>query len=481
MRLSKRRILAVILALVLLAVIGGSIVYTMLWYPLIFAGRSEIVQVEGGAVQGLTQGGISVYRGIPFAAPPVGEKRWRAPEPVIPWDGVRDASAFGTVCMQAGETVPGLGKEPTSEDCLYLNVWTPSHAPDAKLPVMVWLYGGGQHVGSGSARLYWGDKIARHGVIVVTLNYRLGAFGMLAHPELSAEASYGASGNYLLLDQIAGLRWVQKNIAAFGGDPSNVTLFGQSAGATSISRLIVSPLTVGLFQKAIAQSGGDLRGQPETVSKAEAERVGVEFGNKLGAHSLAKMRAVSAEEILATDVASYFPDGTPRGFHQINVDGYVLPDSVHALYAQGREHNIPLLLGYNAGDDPLIHRNAGRNWAEAHASSGNSTYAYYFTKVPPYPPFRFRGIAGHGAELIYLFGFPQPIFFYAVEFPWNAARDSATSDAMISYWTNFAKTSNPNGAGLPEWPLYRDGHRALEIGDEIKPIPIADAVIVGAD
>jgi para-nitrobenzyl esterase len=480
-KISKRMILNLLAIAALLAVLGGIAVYTALFNPLIFAGRSAIVRTEGGDVQGLTWRGVSVFRGIPFAAPPVGDRRWRAPEPVIPWDGVRDATRFGAVCMQAGEPVPGLGREPTSEDCLYANVWTPAEAPDARLPVMVWLYGGGMHVGSGSARLYWGDHIARKDVVVVTLNYRLGVFGMMAHPELSAEASYGAAGDYLLLDQIAALRWVQQNIEAFGGDPSNVTVFGQSAGATSISRLIVSPLARGLFRRAIAQSGGDLRGEPETVPLQEAERIGSAFGERLGAQSLGQLRALSAEEVMAADVESYFPDGTPRGFHKIAVDGYVLPTSVHEAYPEGRAVNVPLILGYNSGDDPDVHRNAGRNWAEAHARTGNPVYAYYFTKVPPYPPFRFRGIAGHGAELIYLFGFPQPIFFYAVEFPWNAAGDYAMSERMISYWTNFAKTGNPNGDGLPEWPMYNIGRDALELGDDIAPLPLADAVIIGSE
>ena len=245
-----RRILVGSSALMVLGLIGLVAVNIVLWNPLIFAGVSETIRVEGGLLQGLRQNGISVFRGIPFAAPPIGDLRWRAPEPVIPWEGVKDASAFSLVCMQSGETVPGLGTEPMSEDCLYLNVWTPQDRAEDSLPVMVWLYGGGRHVGSGSARLYWSDRIARKDVVVVTLNYRLGAFGMLAHRELSAEAPYGASGNYLLLDQIAALQWVQRNIAGFGGDPRKVTIFGQSAGATSISQLLVSTLARGLFHLA---------------------------------------------------------------------------------------------------------------------------------------------------------------------------------------------------------------------------------------
>jgi para-nitrobenzyl esterase len=341
-------------------------------------------------------------------------------------------------------------------------------APRQALPVMVWLYGGGHHVGSGSARLYWSDKLAQKDVVVVTLNYRLGAFGMLAHPELSAEAPYGASGNYLLLDQIAALRWVQRNIRAFGGDPGNVTIFGQSAGATSVSRLMVSPLTRGLFHNAIAQSGGDLRAEAGTVSLERAEAIGVEFAQKLGVTSLSDLRSVPAQDILAADVVDFFDNGTPQGPTQINVDGYVLPDTVRALYAQGMQHDVPLLVGSNSGDDPAMHPESEENWSRLHAMNGGKVYGYYFTKVPPYPPFRFRGIAGHGAELIYLFGFPPPIFFYAVDFPWNAPKDLAFGDAMRSYWTNFAKTGNPNGEGLPNWPAFDAGERILEFGDRIE-------------
>jgi len=464
----KRRLFAGLSALLVLGLIGFIAVYIVLWNPLIFAGVSETLRVEGGLVQGLTQNGVSVFRGIPFAAPPVGDLRWRAPEPVIPWEGVKDASAFAPVCMQSGETVPGLGTEPMSEDCLYLNIWTPANRAEEALPVMVWLYGGGRHVGSGSARLYWSERPAQKDVVVVTLNYRLGAFGMLAHPELSAEAPYGASGNYLLLDQIAALQWVQRNIASFGGDPRNVAIFGQSAGATSISQLLVSTLARGLFHGAIAQSGGDLRSSPVTVSLAQAERAGTTFAEKLGAHSIEELRAIPAEEILANDFVDYFDNGTPRGPHEINVDGYVLSNTVQALYAQELQQNVPLLTGYNAGDNPSLHHGAGRNWARLHAKGPAEVYAYYFTKVPPYPPFRFRGIAGHGAELIYLFGFPPPIFFYAVEFPWNAARDAELTDMIASYWTNFAKQGNPNGEGLPRWPAFDAAEQILEIGETLE-------------
>jgi len=465
-----RRIMAAISGLTALGLIGVIVVSYMLWNPLVYASKSEIIRVESGQVQGLTQRGVSVYRGIPFAAPPVGELRWRTPQPPSPWEGVRDATAFSPACMQSGETVPGLGIEPISEDCLYLNVWTPADSADENLPVMVWLYGGDRHAGSGSARLYWSDRIARKDVVVVTLNYRLGVFGMLAHPELSDETPYDASGNYLLFDQIAALQWVQENVTSFGGDPENVTIFGQSAGATSISQLLVSPIAAGLFHRAIAQSGGDFRATPATVSLAQAERAGSVLAAKLGADSIDELRAIAAEDILAADFVGYFDNGSPRGLHEINIDGFVLTDTVHSQYAQGAQYNVPLLTGYNAGDNPDLHHGAGRNWARLHSQNGSDVYAYFFTKAPPFPPFRFRGIAGHGAELIYLFAFPPPIFFYAVEFPWNAARDVALSDNIISYWTNFAKTGNPNGDGLPNWPAFDGAEQILEIGDTLETI-----------
>jgi len=469
-RARHRLILTGAFALAAAGGIAGAVTYVVLFHPLLLAGKSQIVRVEGGEIEGLSWRGLSIYRGIPYAAPPTGALRWRAPQPVLPWRGVRDATRFADVCMQSGETVPGLGLEPMSEDCLYLNVWSPAETADERLPVMAWLYGGGHHVGSGSARLYWGDRLARKGVIIVTLNYRLGAFGMMAHPELSNEAPYGASGNYLLLDQIAALEWVRENIAAFGGDPDNVTLFGQSAGATSISRLIAAPRAERLFTRAIAQSGGDLRAAPETISLPEGEAIGVAFAEKIGIPGLAQMRTLPAETILANDVEGYFDNGTPQGPHRIVNDNYVLPVTVADAYARGGIAPVPLLVGYNSGDDPDVHQGTGRRWAEAHAATGNPVYAYYFTRVPPYPPFRFRGIAGHGAELIYLFGFPPPLFFYAVEFPWNAARDVELSDQMISYWTNFAKTGDPNGEGLPEWRAYGLGHEALEFDDTTAPI-----------
>jgi para-nitrobenzyl esterase len=216
---------------------------------------AEPVRIETGLVQGMRQAGLTVYKGIPFAAPPVGDLRWRAPQPAASWDGTRAADAYQSACTQKGPTLPGMEFETYSEDCLYLNVWTPAKAPDENLAVMVYLHGGGGSGGSGSARLYRGDQLAKKGVVVVTFNYRLGAFGLLAHPELTKESGHNASGNYALLDDIAALGWVRRNIPVFGGDPDNVTIFSHSAGAYHASQLMTSPLAQGLFRRVIAQSG----------------------------------------------------------------------------------------------------------------------------------------------------------------------------------------------------------------------------------
>ena len=464
---------------------GGSVLTVVLLLRPPGAGElAEPIRIQNGLVQGRSRDGLTIYKGIPFAAPPVGDLRWRAPQPAADWEGTLIADEFSPVCFQEGETVPGMGREPVSEDCLYLNVWTPARSPDEKLAVMVWLYGGGNHVGSGSARLYWGDELAKKGVVVVTLNSRLGAFGMFAHPELSAESGYGASGNYLLLDQIAALQWVRDNISAFGGDPANVTLFGQSAGAHNSSNLMVSPLARGLFRRVIAHSGGDLAAAEtefsSTYTLEHAERAGVEWTARFGARTIAEMRRIPAGEIFANDNGTFFGNGTPRGPHRINIDGYVLTGDPYDLYAQGVEHDADLLAGYNAGEDEVPHRWPIRTWALMHSRNGNgNVFAYYFSRVPPFPPFHALGVAGHGAELPYLFGYPPRVLFYFIklyflEAPWGAIQDYRLAGAMRTYWTNFAKTGDPNGDGLPRWPNFRDGGQVLELGDTIRAVEMPD-------
>jgi para-nitrobenzyl esterase len=480
---------------------------------------AQAVRTENGLVQGTRESDLTVYRGVPFAAPPVGELRWRAPQPVPPWNGILKATAFNPACMQAELKVPGLAVDSMSEDCLYLNIWTPAKSPVEKLAVMVWIYGGGNSSGSGSQRMYWGDQLARKGVVVVTFNYRVLALGLLALPELTREANYHASGNYLLLDDIAALQWVQRNIAAFGGDPGNVTLFGHSAGAYHASVLMVSPLARGLFRRVIGESGGDF--SPGTSGGfprlSEAEQIGIAYTKQLGVHSIAEMRRIPADRIVAVDTAARTPGGV-SGTNRRNMDGYAIPSDVYQLYAEGKQADVDLLVGYNADEGANTvgppktaqqyvadlrerfgelanqflalypassEQEAARSqvclqtedvawrivtWARQHARSRtNSVFVYYFSHVPPFPPFRQLGAAGHGAELPYVFGFPAGAAFYQMEAPEKARYDARLADEMQTYWTNFAKTGDPNGGGLPHWPQFTtEREQVLEFGDAVE-------------
>jgi para-nitrobenzyl esterase len=481
---------------------------------------ADPIRVEGGLLQGTREKGLTVYRGIPYAAPPVGEFRWKPPQPAEPWPGTLRADAFKPACMQKGPTLPGMEFERYGEDCLYLNVWTPAKSAAEKLAVMVYLHGGGGSSGSGSARLYRGDQLAGKGVVVVTLNYRLGAFGLLAHPELSKESGHAASGDYALMDDIAALRWVRRNITAFGGDADNVTIFSHSAGAYHASQLMVSPIARGLFRRVIAQSGGDFGWTGTSVgfpTLAQAERIGITFGEALHTHSIAELRRVPAETILAKDNEKTTPGGV-GGTNRLTVDGYVLPQEVYQSFAEGKEAPVDLLVGYNAGegdtqlgpplkasayvakvreeygalaDRILTEYPAGSDeeaarsqkrlfteasfgwhawsWAELHAKAGfNHVFFYHFARVPPLAPYHRINAAGHGAELPYLFGYPPRIGFYLLEAPWDAYRDVRLEDAIQTYWTNFAKTGDPNGPGLTDWPAYRPGQeRVLELDKTI--------------
>jgi len=306
------------------------------------------VRVDGGLLEGTAEDGLMVYRGIPFAAPPVGTLRWRAPPPAAKWDGVRKADAFGRACLQINQAIANL---PTpSEDCLYLNVWTPATRADERRPVMVWIHGGGFTAGTPPERLYHGEAIARKGVVVVSLAYRLGVFGFLAHPALSAESDMRVSGNYGLLDMIAGLQWVKKNIAAFGGDPGRVTIFGESAGGIAVSQLCASPLAKGLFQAAISQSGGSFGpvreggGPGENMQPlAVAEKAGAAWSSKAGATSLADLRKIPGETLLESARGQ-------RGIAWPITDGRVIPDDQFKLYAAGHYNDVPVLAGYNSDE-----------------------------------------------------------------------------------------------------------------------------------
>jgi para-nitrobenzyl esterase len=446
---------------------------------------AEPILTASGLVEGVDEDGVSVFRGIPFAAPPVGPLRWRAPAPPAAWAGIRSADQFSPICMQPGAYPDDAPPEPMSEDCLYLNVWAPAGAHDEPLPVMVWIYGGGLLNGSASTPLYAGDALARRGVVVVTFNYRLGALGFLAHPELSRESEYGGSGNYGLLDQLAALNWVQRNISAFGGDPRNVTVFGQSSGSISISALTASPLARGLFHRAIGQSGGlfePLDASPEFKLEG-AERVGLAYASRLRAPSLQALRALPASEIVA------------RPFNpQPNIDGYVLRETPYEAFANGRANDVDLLVGSNSeeglyflsgrtvtaanlgdtlkqdfpgfivsllGPRSVANNDAAHDafvsfesdmrfgwnmwaWARLHAeSSERNTFYYRFAHTPAG-----QEGASHGAEMAYVF---DHLDLY--DAAWTES-DRRLAQTIAAYWTNFAKTGDPNGEGLPNWPAF---------------------------
>ena len=475
------------------------------------------VRTQAGLVQGTTQDGITVYKGIPFGAPPVGDLRWRPPQPPAPWKGVKETDKFAPACMQNPIVMPALGIEsvPVSEDCLYLNVWTPAKSPRDKLAVMVWIYGGGFTGGGTSLSQYDTMSFAKKGVVYVSIAYRLGVFGFLADPELTTEQG-GHSGNYGLLDQIAGLEWVKRNIAAFGGDPHRVTIFGESAGGISVSMLAASPLAKGLFEGAISESGGnfaparsDGEGGENMVSLATAERSGAALLAKLDVKSIADARKLPAEVLLKTR-------GAGLGTTWPNFDGYVLPGDQYDLYKAGRYNDTPVLIGWNADEGALfvrtttqssylasIHSGYGEyadkilsvypgnsdsealrsardmardtlfgwstwTWARLQSQTGKGeVFVYYFSHRPPYPDtpeFKDWG-AAHGSELSYVFE-----KFASTMSPSDA--DKAMADQVSSYWVNFAKTGDPNGTGLPAWPAFTDAdQQVMNLNDPSHAIP----------
>ena len=457
------------------------------------------VKVQGGRVQGVDAGNLTVYRGIPFAAPPVGDLRWRAPKPPAKWEGVRQAVEFGPPCVQ-GMRPPGAGQGPeTSEDCLYLNVWTPAKSTHDRIPVLVWIYGGGFNMGATSEPNYSGEKLAHKGVVLVSIAYRVGQFGFLAHPDLSSESPNHVSGNYGLLDMIAGLQWVRKNIDAFGGDPHHVTIFGESAGGIAVSMLCSSPLAKGLFQGAISQSGGSF-GPPRPTTfpgenlkrLADAERSGEAYVKTAGVSSIAELRKLPVDKLQTA--------GRGMGLAWPIIDGWVIPDDQYKLYEAKRYNDTPILVGYNSDEgasfsppktpeeyiaaakarygpfaDKLIAayppgsetvaktaRDLTRDaafgwqtwiWARLEAQTGKSkVFYYYFDQHPEYPADSPRAGYGspHGADVPYVFQHLNTPNRQATE------SDLAISEAMATYWTNFAKRGDPSGEGVPEWPAFSD-------------------------
>lgn len=423
------------------------------------SGRA-VVMTESGPVAGTVDGGVRVFRGIPFAAPPVGRLRWQPPEGVKSWKQVLAADAYKPQCTQPGPPLPGMPQEPNSEDCLYLNLWAPARAAAVPRAVMVFLYGGGLRRGSASTPLYWGDELARReDIIVVNLAYRIGPLGFLAHPGLSAESARHVSGNYGLLDMVAGLSWVKRNIAAFGGDPGNVTVFGQSAGSYAINELMVSPLARGLFQKAIGESSADMGPAGSTdgiVRLADAERVGVAFAQSLGAGSIAELRKMPAERIQFAEFKG-LPDVPHYDGARDVLDGYVIPDDIYSLYAAGKQAHIPLLLGYDADEDERAFRWQMWSWAHLQArTSGRRVYFYRFKAQQSF----------HGAELPYVFMFPFRVG--------ASAGERRLAQTVASYWTQFARTGDPNGGGRPTWAPLDDQHDvAMSLGTEsgMRPMP----------
>ncbi|HWZ45866.1 MAG TPA: carboxylesterase/lipase family protein [Candidatus Saccharimonadales bacterium] len=468
---------------------------------------NDPIRVEQGQLSGTTgkDPSVHVYRGIPFAAPPVGELRWKPPQPPAAWQGIREAKEFGSACWQTqypSGSIYQAKLPPLSEDCLSLNVWTTAKSAKDHLPVMVWIHGGGFTRGSGSNSTYDGENLARKGVVLVTINYRLGIFGFFAHPALTAESAHHASGNYALLDQIAALEWVKKNIGAFGGNPDRVTIFGESAGSWAVNALMASPLAKGLFHRVIGESGGLF--SPMT-SLATAEKTGEHIAASLNAtqDTLKTLRSTPAEELLK---ASNTPTASAI------VDGWVLPQDVQTIFAQGKQNDVPLLVGNNADEGTTLAPQGAsltsamfsggvqqrygsqadqffkvypagsdaeaiasfysayrdqvfgwemRAWTRLAAKTGHQpVYKYYFSHRPPGPQSA-RLRAFHACELPYVFG------NFIWQFPWEEA-DHKLAETVSTYWVNFAKTGNPNGNGLVKWPGYDPAtDQSLEFGDPI--------------
>nr|WP_299418065.1 carboxylesterase family protein [uncultured Emticicia sp.] len=468
----------------------------------------SIIQTANGKVEGYLKENLRIFKGIPFAAPPVGEFRWKAPQPVQSWSGIKKCTAFSASPIQNKPqpfscwTEEFIAKpEPLDEDCLYLNVWT-SSKNNEKHPVLVWIYGGGLNSGSANCDIYDGEEMAKKGVVFVSINYRVGVMGFMAHPELSKESGYNSSGNYGFLDQMAALKWVQKNIAAFGGDPNNVTIAGQSAGAFSVNAMIASTLSKGLFHKAIPQSGGLLSNR-FSQNLAASEQQGLKFMEKVNCTSIAELRKKSADEIQkASNLPGFGRFGT-------TMDGYVLPTNIFEHFKNGKHNQVPIMTGWVTGDGSLmgVPNTSLENYKkEVEVKYGTKTdeflsifpattdeeakeaklkqgllgfagmpshllaistnkpsYLYHFSHVPPDKP-----------------NFPNYGAFHTSEVPyalhtlhtWNRdwqQLDKDLENTMAAYWVNFAKTGNPNGTGLPKWKTYdKQAGYIMVLGDKVE-------------
>ncbi|MBN2708112.1 MAG: carboxylesterase family protein [Calditrichaceae bacterium] len=481
--------------------------------------QPALVKVEGGMVQGTVDSGLTVFKGIPFAAPPVGNLRWRAPQPVSDWNTILQADEFAPGPVQAWDSPSGK-----SEDCLYLNVWTPAESANDSIPVLVWIYGGGFNGGATSVPGYNGEHLAKKGVVLVSIAYRVGRLGFLAHPELSAENEHHVSGNYGLLDMIAGLKWIQKNIAEFGGDPNKVTIFGESAGGIAVSMLCASPLAKGLFHGAISQSGGSFGPPRPTTYPGEnmkrlavAEQDGLDYAKKVGASSLEELKKLPADSLAK--------GGFGSGMAWPIIDGYIIPDDQYKLYQEGKFNDTPILVGYNSDEgasftrtrDPKEYikdvkerygrfandllkaypvgektitktaRDLARDaafgwqtwiWARLQSTLGQArVYYYYFDQHPDYPEDSPQAGYGspHGQDVGYVFKTLDTAN------PQTTQNDLEISEAMATYWTNFAKYGDPNGDGMPEWQAFSDENSKVMYFSKIPhigPVPSAESLKV---
>ena len=471
------------------------------------------VKTHSGKLMGKQEGDVRAFLGVPFAAPPVGPLRWKPPIPAAKWSGVRQATEFGLHCMQPTIYKDMIFRDPgISEDCLTLNVWTPAKNKKAKLPVMVWIFGGGFFAGGTSEPRQDGANLAKNGVVVVSMNYRLGIFGFFAHPDLAAESGHNSAGNYGLMDQTAALRWVHDNIAAFGGDPEKVTIFGESAGSFSVSAQMASPLAKGLFARAIGESGGAFFSRGLSFKPlADHERQDAEFARTvLNATTLAAMRPIPAQQLM--EEADKKADNGEAFRFGPDVDGYFLPESVPAIFAAGKQNDVPLLAGWNRDEGGIdkeatveIFNAAAQKefgdcaaeflkafpattdvearqsasvlagarfiaystwkWLEEQTATGKQpVYRYRFDLAPPPDPNHPQGdVVYHSAEIPYVFGNLDLLQGFA----WRP-EDRKLSEQMQRYWTDFAKTGHPNGADLPQWPVYTSdsGWQVMYLGPD---------------